>query len=159
MNTIKLLGIDPGKTTGWAQAELDVATRVIKPLNFGDSTDPTGLELLEMMKESDYIIVENFLVDPRYARSGAFDYDSMIAPQVIGSIRTLAAQIGKENQIAMQPSSVKPVGYAWLGKKYKKGKKGMHRWDALAHIYYYAVKNLRALPNQNVPSQPDLDTV
>ena len=141
---VLLLGIDPGKTTGWAQAELG-EDRIIKPTNFGETLDPTGLELLEMMKESDYIIVESFLVDPRFARSGAFDYDAMIAPQVIGSLKTLAAQIGKE--IAMQPSSVKPVGYGFLGKKYKKGKKGMHRWDALAHVYYYGVKNLRALPN------------
>ena len=98
MAVVLLLGIDPGKTTGWAQAEFNEETRIIKPLNFGDSTDPTGFELLEMMKEFDYIIVESFLVDPRFARSGAFDYDSMIAPQVIGSIKTLAAQIGKADQ-------------------------------------------------------------
>ena len=145
---VLLLGIDPGKTTGWAVAELGENRRIV-PKNFGHSTDPTGLELLEMMKESDYIIVEDFLVDPRFARSGAFDYDSMIAPQVIGSIKTLAAQVKKE--IVMQPASVKPVGYGFLGKKYKKGKKGMHQWDALAHIYYFAVKKLRALPNEHVP--------
>ena len=142
---VVLLGIDPGKTTGWAIAELNLDTKVIKPTDFGDSTDPTGLELFDKMKEADYIIVESFLVDPRFARSGAFDYDSMIAPQVIGSLKTLAAQLKKE--IVMQPASVKPVGYGFLGKKYKKGKKGMHRWDALAHVYYYAVKHLQALPN------------
>lgn len=152
MAVVLLLGIDPGKTTGWAQATLG-DDREIKPINFGDSTDPTGLELLEMIKESDHIIVESFLIDPRYARSGAFDYDDMIAPQVIGAIKTLAAQVGKG--IVMQPSSVKPVGYGFLGKKYKKGKKGMHRWDALAHIYYFAVKNLRALPNLKAPIESD----
>lgn len=141
---VLLLGVDPGKTTGWAQAELG-DDKVIKPINFGETLDPTGLELFDFMKESDFIIVESFLIDPRYARSGAFDYDDMIAPQVIGSLKTLAAQIGKE--IVTQPSSVKPVGYGFLGKRYKKGRKGMHRWDALAHIYYYAVKNLQALPN------------
>lgn len=141
---VLLLGIDPGKTTGWAMAELG-DDRVIKPTNFGETSDTSALELLPHIKEADIVIIESFLIDPRYARSGAFDYDDMIAPQVIGSIKTLCVQEKKE--IAMQPSSVKPVGYGFLGKKYKKGKKGMHRWDALAHVYYYGVKNLRALPN------------
>lgn len=143
-----LLGIDPGGTTGWAKAELD-EDHIIRPVDFGETTDPTGIELMPFLQEADRIIVENFLIDPRYARSGAFDYDSMIAPQVIGSLKTLVSQIGKE--IVLQPSSIKPVGYGYLGKKYRKGKRGMHRWDALAHIYYYAVKHLQALPNLNAP--------
>jgi len=142
-----LLGIDPGGTTGWATAELE--DNVIHPTNFGESKDTTGLELQPLLQEADIIIVENFLIDPRFSRSGAFDYDDMIAPQMIGAIRTLCSQLGKE--IVLQPASVKPVGYGWLGKKYRKGKKGMHKWDALAHIYYYAVKQLHAQPNLSAP--------
>lgn len=144
-----LLGIDPGGTTGWAQAELQEDME-IKPINFGESKDITGQELIPMIDGSDIIVVENFLIDPRYARSGAFDYDDMIAPQVIGAIRTLCSQRDKE--IVLQPASIKPVGYGYLGKKYRKGKKGMHKWDALAHLYYYAVKHLHALPNRNAPN-------
>ena len=142
-----LLGIDPGGTTGWAQVELKDGE--IHPINFGETKDITGQELLPLLSDSDVIVVENFLIDPRYARAGAFDYDDMIAPQVIGAIRTLCSQLDKE--IVLQPASIKPVGYSWLGKKYRKGKKGMHKWDALAHLYYYAVKHLHASPNRNAP--------
>jgi hypothetical protein len=153
---VLILGLDPGKTTGWALFELEGFSkfgettrpngneRKLKPINFGECKDTSCLELVPMFKQADIIVVEDFLVDPNHARRGSFDYDRMIAPQVIGSIKTLCRQEGKE--IELQPASIKPVGYGYLGKKYVKGKKGMHKWDAVAHIYYYAVKHLQALP-------------
>jgi hypothetical protein len=139
-----LLGIDPGKTTGWGQVELK-EDRKLHPLGYGETKDESGLDLLDLLKSSDLIVIESFLVRPKHARGGAFDYDDMVAPRVIGSLQTLCKM--NEKKFHMQPASIKPVGYGFLGKEYKRGKKGMHKWDALAHVAYYAVKNLNALPS------------
>lgn len=137
-----ILGIDPGKTTGWGILRLE--EKILQPVDYGESKDTTGIELLPHLEKADIIVIEDFLVRPDYARRGAFDYDDMIAPQVIGSVVTLVSQMNKK--FVKQPSSIKPVGYGFLGKKYVKGKRGMHKWDALAHAAYYAVKHLHAAP-------------
>lgn len=137
-----ILGIDPGKTTGWGILRLEAKT--LSPVDYGESRDVTCLELSPQIDMADLIVVEDFLVRPEYARRGAFDYDGMVAPQVIGSLGTILAQ--KSKKMHKQPASIKPVGYGFLGKKYVKGKKGMHKWDALAHAAYYAVKHLGAAP-------------
>ena len=139
---MKLLGLDPGKTTGWALVSLE--GRDLKPIDFGHDKEPSMVDQTSHIKDADLVIIESFLVDPRYAKAGAFNYDDMIAPQVIGSLKTLCKML--DTPYVLQPASVKPVGYGFLGKTYVKGKKNMHKWDALAHICYYAVRNLDALP-------------
>lgn len=137
-----LLGIDPGTTTGWALIELE--ERRIRPKGFGVTKDMTLLEIEEYFIQADKVICETWETRPDYARRGAFDYDSMPAPQVYGAVRTLTAIHKKE--LVPQSSSLKPVAYGYIGKKYQKGKPNMHKWDALAHAAYHAVTRLNALP-------------
>ncbi len=137
-----VLGIDPGKTTGLGLIE--VLAPSIKLKTMRESKDETAADYLDLLREADVIVVENFQVRPDKARTGSFDWNDMIAPQVIGAIRAVSASLGKT--IVLQPPSIKPVGYGWSNQRYVKGKKGMHQQDALAHAVYYAVKNLKALP-------------
>lgn len=143
---MKLLGIDPGKTTGWAILNLDEESRKLTPGVFGESTDESALEIQRLIQECDLVVIESFLLRPTYARKGKFDYDDMVAPRVIGAVQTLCKM--NDTEYKMQPASVKPVGYGFAGLTYKKGKsgKGVHQLDALVHAVYYAVKHLNALP-------------
>ena len=138
-----LLAIDPGKTTGWATVVLtgkDISLGL-----FGTTKDTTLVEIASIIEEADLLIYEAWLTRPKHLQRGAFDWDPMITPQVIGSFLTLAKTLGKSEPIKQQPS-VKPVGYALTGMKYVRGKQGTHHQDAMAHAVYYAVKNLGALP-------------
>ncbi len=141
---VKILGIDPGGTTGWARLEYDPVTKKILPGQVGETKDTTALEIFELIKWADIVVMEDFKVRPDEARKGSFDYNSMIAPQVIGSINTLC-QIASKTVVLQQPA-VKPVAYGFANRKYVKGAKGQHRWDAQAHGVYYLVKSLGALP-------------
>lgn len=147
-----ILGLDPGGTTGWALLELERKKFSLQDWGHDKDTSMAGQE--ENIRKADLVIVEDFLVDPKHARRGAFDRDRMIAPQVIGSIKTLCRVL--DTPYHLQPNSVKPVGYGYINKKYVKGKQGMHKWDALAHAAYYAVTRLGAFPagvNVNAPRQ------
>lgn len=137
-----VLGIDPGKVTGWALVKTE--DKKMSPMNFGHSRDQTALELQPQIEKAEIVVIESFLVRPKNARRGAFDYDDMVAPRVIGAVTTLATLLGK--QVVMQPASIKPVGYGFSNTKYVKGKKNMHQWDALAHACYWLVKNGHAYP-------------
>lgn len=139
---MKILGFDPGKTTGWAMMEVE--NKKILPLNLGQDKDMSMRQQIENIKSADLVVIEDFLVDPKFARKGAFDYNDMPASQVIGSLKTLCEMSDKK--FVLQGASVKPMGYGWMGMRYVKGKKNMHHWDAVAHVVYYAVKKLGALP-------------
>lgn len=140
---MKILGIDPGRNTGYYVINLN--DRVItSTATFGVTHDLTGLELKPILELVDHVVCESFSVRPQESRRGSFDWDPMETPQMIGSLKTLAALIGRP--IHMQNPSVKPVAYGFANMKYQKGKKNMHVYDALAHAVYFAVRNLGAKP-------------
>ena len=144
----KVLGLDPGKTTGVALILIE--NQVIKPpLYFGECKDTTLLEIGELFLAADVVVIEDFKTRPKKARQGAFDWDDMVAPQVIGAAKVLAAQY-KTPWVLQQPA-LKPVAYGLANQKYIAGKKGQHRQDALAHAVYYSVKVLGAFPVGTAP--------
>lgn len=140
---MKILGIDPGGTTGYSLIE--VRDKEIVPLAFGECKDKLLLKLVPHLQAADVIVYENFLLRPGMARSGAFDWKSNITEQVIGSLKTLAALHGKEVAKPQEPAQ-KPVGYGFANLKYVPGKKGTHWQDAHAHAVFYAVKKVGANP-------------
>ena len=140
--SVFVLGIDPGKTTGLGLIEVDGVKISLQAIR--ESRDVSCLDYLDLLQKADRIIIENFRVRPMKARSGAFDWDAMIAPQVIGAINAQLANLGKFS--VLQDASVKPVGYGWSNQRYVKGKKGTHCQDAVAHAVFYAVKILKANP-------------
>lgn len=140
-----ILAIDPGGTTGWAYVKLQDRKCVL--LQFGKTKDPMLKELHPYLDESDYFVVEDFQVRPNKAREGAFDWDRMETPKVIGAAEMLADLKGVP--LVLQPPSIKPVGYGFAGMKYRKGARGKHTEDAIAHAAYFAVRQLKALPGMS----------
>lgn len=142
------LGIDPGKTTGYAMVELDSESRRIIPTRyFGNTKDMTLVDIRELIEEADYICYEGWRTFGDKAKQGKFDFQTMPAEQVIGSMRTLLRlRSSPPIQVHENLSGLKPVGYGFANMKYVKGKKGMHWQDALAHVVHFAVTKLGFLP-------------
>lgn len=122
-----IIGIDPGGTTGvgWLRDSIP-----------SEMTEVDKDDLLEWLGDGllgvDVVVVENYRLRP-----GSFQTWSEVMPiRQIGAIQLRAHQMGIP--VVIQESACKPKGYALLGLKYVKGKKGMHRIDGLAHAAYYA---------------------
>lgn len=143
----KILGLDPGKTTGYALIE--VSDRTIYPLQVGNTKDMSLVEIRHLIDEADVIVYEGWRTFKKKARSGAFDFKTMPASEVIGSMNTLIRLRDPQKrcpEVHENLSAVKPVGYGYANMKYVPGKKGMHWQDAMAHAVYYAVDILHAQP-------------
>lgn len=139
---MKIMGIDPGKTTGIAI--IDIEHGKIRPIYFAECKDETLFDIQHLFGEVDLIVCEKFDIDPKFARAGKLDGDNMPAPRVIGAA-TLLAKMHK-TRFELQSRTIKPVGYGLSNQLYQKGKAGMHNQDALAHAVFFAVKYLGALP-------------
>jgi len=142
---LKILGLDPGKTTGWAT--ITVTDKQITLGIFGQTKDQTLVEIADHFKEADIIVYEGFWMRPDKARAGHFDWYQNDAEQVIGAVKTLCKLYQKGEPVKQQPSQKRP-GYGFSGQLYKEGKHGTHWQDALAHACYYAVTQLQASPVQ-----------
>lgn len=136
------LGLDPGKTTGVALIEVIEKRPTI--LDIQETKDVTLLAIKHLFEKCDVVVCEDFLVRPHKAKAGAFDWNDMVAPRVIGAA-TLLAQMFEKKFVLQQPA-IKPVGYGFSNQTYKKGKQGMHIQDAVAHAVFYLVKNHLAVP-------------
>jgi len=145
---LKLLGIDPGKTTGWATIEVEESE--IKLGQFGNTSDQTLVELADWINWADIIVYEGFWLRPDKARAGHFDWQVNVAEQAIGSLMTLC-KLYQKSKVVKQLPAQKPPGYGFSGQAYKKGAKGKHWQDALAHVCFYAVTQLKARPVQRKP--------
>ena len=139
---MRLLGFDPGTTTGVALATLNGNKLTLDAVDAIRSI--TARKVQEFVRECDVVICENFLVRPNRARTGAFDWNSMEPVRVIGLIQAVAEL--EDRKFVLQEPAIKPMGFGWAGLKYVPGKKGTHSQDAVAHLTYYAVKVLHALP-------------
>lgn len=115
-----------------------------KPVYIGECKDVTLLEIEALFTGCDIVVCEEFLVRPAKARKGAFDWQDMVAPRVIGAATTLAAKYEKE--LILQSPAIKPMGYGFANLRYVKGKSGVHIQDAVAHGMYYAVKTGKCNP-------------
>lgn len=147
---MRILGIDPGKTTGWAVIEL--ADRTISPIDFGNTKDMQLIEIRPHIEEADVIVYEGWRTFKKHAESGRLNFQTVPAEQVIGSLKTLLRLRSEQPILQENLSGLKPVGWAWAGMKYVPGKKGMHWQDAFAHAVYYAVNTCKAAPLKRVES-------
>lgn len=145
-----VIGIDPGKTTGWARLDTITHDRVTAESHDVDDT----FDLIHSMvsapaNEKAVFVVEDYIVRPpemRGVRSFEHNWHRPIAVNIIGAIQ-YACRTNDKTVILQQPS-IKPVGYAFAGLTYVKGsrKKSVHMDDATAHAYFYAVNELSYPP-------------
>ena len=143
--SVKILGVDPGKTTGWATITVNDETKKIGPGLFGNCTDTSLVEINEHVAWADVVVYEGFWVRPDLAKAGGFDWGKMTAEEAIGSLRTLCKLNQNTPMVEQQPAQRVP-GYSFAGMVYKKGAKGKHWQDAFAHAVFYAVTKLQAHP-------------
>lgn len=131
--------LDPGASTGYA-IYLDDKPQEIGVLPWGTDGEAVMVWLLQH-RDLDVLIVENYRILPeewegkRRANTWSENHES----QIIGMVRLICREYGVT--LVIQEPSIKPSGYGYCGMKYVKGKKGMHKEDALAHgMYWYMEK-------------------
>lgn len=140
---MRVLGVDPGQHNGYAVLELK--DKIISLLDGGTIERLDFYKRLpEMITSIEIIVAEDFRVRPGQARLGAFDFDRMVACQVLGVLEFLT--VHSPTELKLQAASIKPVGFGFLGKPYRKGAKNVHHWDAAAHAVYYLVTQHGAVP-------------
>ncbi len=135
---MRVLGIDPGDTTG---AFLLEATP-------GESKPPYAMCRMEMIPldrfldwvdlldselwRCDWMVIEDFIARPEF--SGGLWQELPTAKQ-IGALIYRARQLGVK--VVLQQPSIKPKGYLLMNMRYVKGAKNMHIHDAAAHATYF----------------------
>ncbi len=140
---MRILGIDPGETTGWGLLE---GSRVLR---VGEVKLPRIGEFLRDFEEVDVYVVEDYVQRPDYLMKGK--RNNLWIPQhtakIIGRVQQTAFLQGKP--CILQQPSCKPAGYGFAGVKYVKGKKGTHMQDAVAHASFYWMTVGRNLENDS----------
>jgi hypothetical protein len=137
---MKVLGIDPGKTTGWGLLDCSPVERKVvrvgewKEAEFED-------ELLKILREEpvDALVIEDFVFRPNFKEG---KWKTTEVSKLIGKASTCAKLF--DCIYVEQPPAIKPVGYGMAKLKYVKGKRGTHMQDAVAHAtYYYMTKGIK----------------
>lgn len=131
---MKILGVDPGGTTGYFLANFlnqkDVELirmEAVSEGKFFQWVDLLGMPPLEF----DIMALEDFIARPSFTDGR---WTELPVAKQIGALQYRCHQLGKP--CVMQQPIIKPTGYALLGMKYVKGKKNMHMQDAAAHAYF-----------------------
>lgn len=137
---MKVLGIDPGGTTGWAvieDLELQLAGQV--------KADNFHFWLSNLATDFDVIVVEDYKIRPDKL-IGHYDHawSSGQTMRFIGALQYWAYANGIK--LELQQPVIKPVAAGWTGLPYIKGKKDMHHVDATLHAAYYLVNRCGVTP-------------
>lgn len=134
-----ILGIDPGKTTGFVRISYSKHGH-IKVLEKGHVVGFRAIDKLkELIVKSDVIIIENFTLWPNSAVGVSNNDPTLITVQIIGAIKYIFRSHEYANKkVYWQDSSlqnsnvkraVKELGYHFPGKR--------HCNSAMAHIISY----------------------
>lgn len=137
----QLMAVDPGGTTGWAIYDIPSQS----PIVFGEVKGGDFYEWLrDYTPDISTWVVEDYFVRPQ-GKAGGFQHhwDKGETFRKIGAIEYAAFLQGAE--FYLQQPSLKPIAYKHINMEYKKGKKGMHIYDALAHGKLWLVKNFGAV--------------
>lgn len=138
---MKLLGLDPGGTTGFAFCEFSGDRASIKWLEIGEvSGSDLGLWLRRSVPLVDVVVCEDFVIRPyvkKWESTTTRSNDAGTA-KLVGKVQ-LACEWLKKPLFMYLPSD-KRVGYNTLGLTYVQGKKNMHRQDAMSHVSFHIHK-------------------
>lgn len=136
---MRLLSIDPGTHTGWAEIDSDHDPMV---LNFGTTdSDIEFFQLLDTGKfnDVDHVVFEDYKIRPSNLNKGwSHEWNSGPALQIIGAIKLWCFDYSIFYKA--QQASIKPAAAGITGLPYKKGKANMHHIDAMLHGLYFLVK-------------------
>ncbi len=135
---MKILGIDPGMTTGWSLAVKDSAyLGGFKWIKGGDVKYKDFEDFFyPRVPKVDLVVCEDYVLNPKVQKwaPAAAMYNRLITKELVGVIRAFC-WIHKVRLI-LQESKIKPMGYQLNGLPYVKNSRNSkrHEWDAMAHI-------------------------
>ena len=132
---MRVLGVDPGTTTGYWLYDGMTPTDVNDQVHINDM--PAHLySLSERSNNIDIIVIEDFalLGGKALAQIGS----KFETCQVIGMFKLWAYGYGL--RIVMQTPGIKPIAKRWSDIKVPSNHKLSHRFDAALHAVYYQVK-------------------
>lgn len=132
-NPILFLGIDPGKRNGICGYDAKYCVQFMLNINEADVA-----KFLRCFTKLQKIIMEGYKLYPNKAKQQI--YSDMLTPRVIGRVEDYCDM--RNIDLIIQPASIKPTGYMWIGKKPPpKGNINRDPMDAHVHFMYWAVKN------------------
>ncbi len=142
---MKILGLDPGGTTGWALVER-LGPREILTLQMGEVKEPDFYEFLEnwtlLLEPKSLVVVEEFTARPGFTDGR---WTKLPVAELVGMCRLRTKQLDC-HLIKTQPSMLN-IGYKAAGLTRKKskntGKNAVYRgdaFDATAHAWYVATR-------------------
>lgn len=140
---MKILGLDPGLTTGWAVAKLSEDHKTFKWLEI---SDPLGVKyrdfnewLWKTVPKVDLVIAEDYVLNPVVTKwkGAASMYNPLLTKGLVGRIELTCWHF--RVKLVLQESKVKPFGFKLNKIPYpNKPRDPMrHYYDAKAHIRYY----------------------
>ena len=142
---MKILGIDPGKATGWAilQFELNDRTSVVE-FGQGEVQEKYFNEWLDaVIPTIDFVVAEDFIINPHVKAwaNTTSKINNTDTAKLIGRIQ-YACHLHMKS-LSLQPPSDKPFAYTLIGLQYVQGKKKQHANDAKAHARLWLRKEFR----------------
>lgn len=130
---VEYLSIDPGKSNGICGYDVKFYLQFMKTIA---STDI--VLFLQQFKKVKKCIMEGYKIYPNKANQHI--YSDLETPRVIGRVESWAENNSIE--LIIQPASIKPTGYKWIGEKpLPKSNPKNHPLDAHVHFIYWAVRN------------------
>lgn len=130
-----VLGVDPGKTTGWC--EISVGAKTFAPA-MGEQPLDDFLDEWEPARRIVAVACEDFIVGPRTLRTSR---ERMWSLEGIGYLRAACRQEGIEF-VVQAPASVKPLITDAVLKSLGLWRRttGGHQMDAARHAVYFAAR-------------------
>lgn len=133
-STVKVLGLDPGLTTGWCLLRVSPSERKVLKIRYGEVKLEKFSPWLISLKNLEWIAVEDFILrDTQKTKFMNQGWHTLETAKLVGRVEHHCIEHGIKYRVA-QPAE-KPFGYKLAGLPYIPGKKGTHSWDAAAHAY------------------------
>jgi hypothetical protein len=89
VGNLRILGIDPGVTTGWALLDFEPGTGNFEIIQFGETHNVKEIEALIPTLDFDLCAIESFYLIPRLAKVVAANDPEGLTQQVIGAMKIL----------------------------------------------------------------------
>jgi hypothetical protein len=131
-NPITYLGIDPGKANGVCGYDAKYYLQFMLTVPADDMN-----MFVHQFNRVEKCIMEGYKLYPNKLKEQV--YSDLETPRVIGRVESWAEM--HQVELIIQPASIKPTGYKWLGvKPLPKSNPRNHELDGHIHFMYWAIK-------------------
>lgn len=137
-STYRVLGLDPGGTTGWSVAEVDLDAKKFVWLKRGEvSHSEFNRFIAKAIPKVDYVACEDFVIQTEVEgwNNTRQKSNDLFVAKMVGRVQF--ACFTYSTALILYLPRDKPLGYKKAGLPYVKGKKGTHTWDSMAHAAHF----------------------